>query len=339
MQNRGSFAGMTVVLIICLSVGGAIAADNAVTVGYQLIYNPWKVSIASGDFETATRYHINWRKFDSGSKVLAAMAAGDVQIALAGSSPIATGISRGLDLRLFWIAADIASAEALVVRHGSGIVAPQDLKGKKLAVPFVSTTHFHTLFALEQFGIDAAQITMLNMQPSQIAAAWFRGDIDAAFVWGPVLNELAQTGNVLITSDQLSRWGQATFDGMVVDRVFAETHVDFMVTFVRVLARANAAYRDNPKAWTPDSDQVKAIVEIVGGKPEDVPITLALYAFPSLQEQASCLWLGCGREGGAVRALQLTARFLQGQRKIPALQPDYSHFVTSAYVEAALKQP
>jgi taurine transport system substrate-binding protein len=66
---------------------------------------------------------------------------------------------------------------------------------------------------------------------------------------------------------------------------------------------------------------------------------LALYAFPNLIEQASCLWLGCGQKGGAVRALQLTARFLQNQKKIPALHPDYSKFVTSAYVEAALKRP
>ena len=304
-----------------------------------IVYNPWKVAIASGAFESATGYHINWRRFDSGSKVMAAMAVGDVQIALAGSSPIATGISRGLDLQLFWIAADIASAEALVVRHGAGIMAPQDLKGKKLAVPFVSTTYFHTLFALEQFGIDPARVTLLNMQPSQIAAAWRRGDIDAAFVWGPTLSGIKQTGNVLITSDQLGRWGKTTFDGMVVDRTFAETHAAFMAMFVRVMAKADAAYRDNPQAWTPDSDMVKAIVKIVGGQPEDVPGMLALYEFPSLEEQASCRWLGCGQDGGAVRALQLTARFLKDQKKIPALQPDYSKFVTSAYVEAAMKLP
>ena len=339
IQNQWSLVGMTAVLTICLCLGIARAVDKVVTVGYQLVYNPWNVAIVSGEFESATGYDINWRKFDSGSKVLAAMAAGDVQIALAGSSPIVTGVSRGLDLQLFWIAADIASAEALVVRHGSGIVAPQDLKGKRLAVPFVSTAHLHVLFALEQFGIDAAHLTILNMQPSQIEAAWLRGDIDAAFVWGPVLNAVKQTGHVLIASDELNRWGQPTFDGMVVDRTFAETHGEFMVVFVRVLSRANAAYRDHPRDWTPDSDRVRAIVEIVGGNPEDVPLMLARYAFPSLKEQASCLWLGCRQQGGAARALQRTARFLKDQKKIPALQPDYSKFVTSAYVEAALKHP
>lgn len=121
------------------------------------------MAIADGTFEEVPGYAIDWRKFDSGAKVITAMASGDVQIALAGSSPIAAGVPRGVDMQLFWITEDIASAEALVVRDGSGIVAPQDLRGKKLGVPFVSTTHFHLIFALEQFGIPADEVEMFNM--------------------------------------------------------------------------------------------------------------------------------------------------------------------------------
>ena len=146
----------TIALIVAFSmvlgIGSSWAAEKEVTIGYQLVYNPWKTSIVDGTFEKETGYKISWKKFDSGAKVINAMASGDVHISLAGSSPIAAGVSRGLDIQLVWVFEDIASAEALVVRNGSGIMAPQDLKGKKLGVPFVSTTHFHTLFALEQFG-------------------------------------------------------------------------------------------------------------------------------------------------------------------------------------------
>ncbi len=334
---RRRFGYLVIFASILLFVNVAVAADKEITVGYQLVYNPWKVAIANGTFEKATGYKINWRKFDSGSKVITAMASGDVHIALAGSSPIAAGVSRGIDMQLFWITEDIASAEALVVRDGAGITAPQDLKGKKLGVPFVSTTHFHTLFALEQFGIQPNELTILNMQPNQIAAAWIRGDIDAAFVWDPALGRIKQTGKVLITSGLLSSWGKATFDGMVVSTKFAESDPEFMAKFVKVIADADASYRDNPKAWTSDSDEVKAIVKMVGGNPDDVPGVLALYSFPTLEQQGSCQWLGCGADGGAVRALKFTAEFLKAEKKIPALQPDYSKFVTSAYVEAAMK--
>jgi taurine transport system substrate-binding protein len=312
------------------------AQEKELTIGYQLIFNPWKVAIARGDVESATGYRINWRKFDSPGKLLPAMASGDVQIGLLGSTGVATAMSRGINVELVWIAEGIAAAEALVVRNGSGIVAPQDLKGKKLAVPFVSTTHFHTLFALEQFGIAPSALTIINLPPNGIAAAWERGDIDAAFVWDPALSRIKRTGKVLITSGELGRWGKPTFDGIVANRDFARSHAEFMVGFIDVLARTDAEYRDNPGGWTPDSPQVKAIVGQVGGDPADVPGVLASYVFPTLAEQASCDWLGCGKDGGAARALQATAEFLKSEKKIPAVLSDYSKFVNPEWVRAAL---
>ena len=314
---------------------GALAADKEVTIGYQLIYSPWHVAIADSRFEKATGWQINWRQFDSGAKVVTAMDNGEVQIALAGSSPIAAGISRGIPIELFWIVNDIASAEALVARDGAGIVAPQDLKGKKIAVPFVSTTHFHTLFALEQFGIDTSEVEVLNMQPPRIAEAWGAGQIDAAFVWDPVLGYIKQSGDVLITSGQLSAWGKATFDGMVALRDFSAANPEFMAAFVSVLAEADEAYRSNAETWTSDTPEVKAIAELVGGNPENVPAVLALYGFPALAEQVSCRWLGCGKDGGAARALLFTSEFLRDQGKIDGVLPEYSRYVNPAFVEAA----
>jgi taurine transport system substrate-binding protein len=329
-----ALGGLAALALVAGVAGTSVAQE--VTIGYQQIYNPWKVAIANGDFEKATGYKINWKGFDSGSKVITAMASGDVQIALAGSSPIAAGVSRGLPIQLFWITENIASAEAMVVRNGSGIVAPQDLKGKKIGVPFVSTTHFHLLFALEQFGIDPSEVTILNMQPNAIAAAWERGDIDAAFVWDPALGRIKKTGKVLITSGQLSAWGKATFDGMVVNKDWEANNGDFMVKFVETIAAADSAYRDNVAAWTPGSPQVKSIIKLVGGNPEDVPVVLALYDFPTLEQQASDRWLGGGKDGGAARALKATSEFLLEQKKIEKLLPDYGATVTDEWVKKAL---
>ncbi len=324
------------VFIFCLAIGVSYAQNKEVTIGYQLIYNPWKVAIAQKKFEAATGYKINWKKFDSGAKVITAMASGDVHIALAGSSPIAAGVSRELPIQLFWIVENINDAEALVVRNGSGITAPQDLKGKKLGVPFVSTTHFHSLFALEQFGIKPSDVKILNMQPNAIAAAWERGDIDAAFVWDPALGRIKKSGKVLITSGELSRWGKATFDGMVVNKDFAAKNKGFMCKFVKVISEADAAYRDDPKSFGPDSENAKAIVKMVGGEAANVAGVLALYDFPTLASQASDTWLGGGAKGGAAKALQFTSEFLKEQKKVEKLLPDYGAVVTNEYAKAAL---
>ena len=324
--------------MVCLGVLATGAARHAgdtgkaVTVGYQLVYNPWKVAITTGAFAANTSRLIAWRQFESGAQVINAMALGEVQIAMAGSSPIAAGLSRGLDIELFWIAEDIASAEALVAREGSGIAAPQDLVGKTVAVPFASTTHFHLLFALEQFGIDPRDVLIRNMQPPEIIEAWLAGEIDAAFIWDPALGQIKKTGRVLITSGLLSGWGKATFDGMVVDRAFAAENPDFMCHFVETLAAADADYRDNRAAWTADSNPVKAIVGLIGGDAADVPGVLALYDFPTLEQQVSPRWLG----GGAARALAFTAAFLAGQQKIHAVLPEYATAVNPQWVEMVL---
>ena len=63
---------------------------------------------------------------------------------------------------------------------------------------------------------------------------------------------------------------------------------------------------------------------------------MARYRFPTLEEQVSCAWLGCGEEGGAARALKFTSEFLKAEGKIPYLQPDYSVFVNPDFAEQAL---
>lgn len=332
------FNALGVALALGLLAGPGVSwgQQKEVTVAYQLIVGPLLVGIADGRFEKATGYKIRWRQFDSGAKVATAMASGDVHLGVIGSSPLAAAVSRGVDLQLFWILDDINEAEALVVRNGSGINGPRDLKGKKIAVPFVSTTHFHTMFALELWGIKPTEVRLLNMQPNQIAAAWERGDIDAAYVWDPALSRIKQNGKVLVTSGELSRKGKATFDGIAANRKWAEVHQDFMVKFTKTLADLYAAYAKDGARWTAESPEVKAMVKLVGGEPKDVAEAVKLYGFPTVEEQASNAWLGGGKDGGAVRALQATAEFLRAQKSIDSMAPDYSEFVTSRYAEAVL---
>src|SRR5437773_2043652 len=201
----GKVALLSALMVLIVGAGQSHAQKKEVTIAYQQINGPFLVPIANGDFEKATGYKINWRQFDSGAKVATAMTSGDIQIGVLGSSPLAAAVSRGVDLQLFWILDDINEAEAMVVRNGSGIDKPADLKGKKIGVPFVSTTHFHTMFALEQWGIKPGDVQILNMQPKQIAAAWEHSDIDAAYDWDPAHARLKQTGTELGTSGQLSK--------------------------------------------------------------------------------------------------------------------------------------
>src|SRR5207244_10105121 len=113
-------------------------AQKTVTFAYQDMMNPWRWVQQSQEIEKTTGFKINWRQFGGGGDVIRAMASGDVQLGEVGSTGIATAISQGMDVDLFWILEDIAGAEALVARNGSGVNTIADLKGKKIGTPFGS---------------------------------------------------------------------------------------------------------------------------------------------------------------------------------------------------------
>lgn len=321
-----------------LMFGASLAlAQKTVTFAYQDMMNPWRWVQQTGEIEKATGYKINYKKFGGGGDVVRGMASGDVQMGEIGSTGIATAISQGIDVELFWILEDIASAEALVVRNGSNINSIADLKGKKIATPFVSTSHFQLLYAMSKAGIKSTDAQILNMRPPEVLAAWNRGDIDATFIWDPVLAQVKQNGKVLLTSGDVCKEGACTFDGLVVTKKFAKENPAFMVAFVKAIAKADADYKANPKQWADTSDKAKAVAKWTGGKLEEVPAAMKLYGFPSLQEQASPEWLGGGANGGAAKALKQQADFLKEQGRLTSVASDFAKSVTPDYVEKAMK--
>jgi taurine transport system substrate-binding protein len=326
-------------IAFAIALGFAAAASaqrKEVTIAHQDMNVPYRIVMDSGELEKSTGYKINWRMFGGGGDVIRAMSSGDVQIGEAGSSPIAAATSQGLPIQLFWILDDIADAEALVARNGSNVASIADLKGKRVGVPFVSTTHYHLLFALQRAKVDPKSVDIRNMRPPEIAAAWERGDIDATFIWDPVLSKTKASGKVILTSGELTKAGRPTFDGMIVSTKFAAEHPQFVVAMVRAMAKADADYRANKAKWTPDSAQVKAVAKWTKADPKDVPGAMALYKFPTAQEQVSPTWLGGGAKSLAAKALADTAAFLKEQGRVQQVAADYSKFVTPEFAQKAL---
>src|SRR4029450_10755620 len=193
------------------------------------------------------------------------------------------------------------------------------------------TTHFHTMVALEQAKVNPADVQILNMRPPEVRAAWQRGDIQATFIWDPVLAEVKKDGKVILTSGKISAdTGKATFDGYVVNKDWAKANKDFMVKFVKIMAASGANYRKNAAKWNKDSSEAKAVAKWSGAKAEDVPAGMALYKFPTAQEQ-STKWLGGGKDSLAAKALAATADFQMSQKQIENKLPDYSVAVNPTY--------
>lgn len=316
---------------------GAHAADKSVVVGYQTDALPSSVAIANGEFDKATGIKIDFRRFNSGAEIFAAIASGDVQVGYVGSSPFAAATSRGLDVKAFYLASISGVDEALVVRNGSNINTLADLKGKKLAAAPVSTDHYQLLALIKSLGLNEKDVQVFAIPQPEIVAGYNRGDLDGGFVWDPALTELKKNGKVLVTSKDVAEKGAPTFSAWVATSAFAKDHPDFLKAFAGVVAKYQTSFADDKAAWGPESENAKLLAGLLGGTPVDQANGLKNLNLLPLKVQASDAWLGGGEKSGLAEILKNTAVFLKEQKKISDVLPSYAAFVTPDVVIAAEK--
>lgn len=323
---------------LALMTGAAQAADRTVVVGYQTDALPSSVGIANGDFEKATGAKIDFRRFNSGAEIFAAIASGDVQVGYVGSSPFAAATSRGLDVKAFYLASISGVDEGLVVRNGSGINSLADLKGKKLAAAPVSTDHYQLLALIKSLSLNEKDVQVFAIPQPDIVAGYNRGDLDGGFVWDPALTELKKNGKVIATSRDVADKGAPTFSAWVATADFAKENPAFLKAFASVIDKYQTSFANDKVAWGPDSDNAKVLAKLLGGTPQDQARALKNLSLLPVDTQLSDQWLGGGEKSGLATILKDTAVFLKDQKKISDVLPSYASFVTTDAV-AGLKKP
>lgn len=314
----------------------AAHADEAkkVVIAYQTGAVPYLVGIASGELAKDTGWDIEFRRFNSGADIFAAIASGDVQLGDVGSSPYAASVSKDLDVKGIYVTAGAGDSEALVVRPS--INSPADLKGKKFSAAPVSTDHYQLLAYLKQQGLSEKETQVIAMPQPQIVAAWKRGDIDGAFVWDPALSELKKDGKVLVTSGEVAKSGAPVFSALVVTGDFAKKNPEFLTRYVGLIDKYYVDLAKNPANWGPTSENIKLIAKLQGGTPEENAGWLNTTVVVPLEQQVTAAWLGEGDNGGVAKTLKDTAGFLKEQKKITAVKDSYAGFVDPQFAAAAL---
>ncbi len=324
------FSQIVLQSIIFLFLTYSLAEARPIVVGYQTNIEPAKVAQADGIYDKTIGEKLEWRLFNSGAEVLTALASGSVDIALIGSSPLGAAVANHLPVEVFLIATDLKSAEALVVRNGSGIHSPKDLIGKKIATPFASTSHYSLLGALKHWNIKSNQVRLLNLKPAEINAAWRRGDIDAAFVWSPALANIKKNGTVMTDAGQVGKWGSPTFEVWVVRKDFAAQHPEVLRKFSNVTLDYYAAYNKSKNSWSANTAQVQKIAKITGVDAKDVPALLAGADYPDRQAQLSSQYLG----GRTIQNIANSVNFLKAQGLVRQVSANYQNYVTTRFIQA-----
>jgi taurine transport system substrate-binding protein len=264
-----------------------------------------------------------------------ALAAGKVDIGLVGTSPCAAAISNDLPIEVIWIHDVIGDSESLVVKKTMRIARIEDLADKRVAVPFGSTTHYHLMLALKLANLSPDRLSIVNLEPREMPAAWKEDAIDAAFVWQPTLSILReQEGEVLLSSRQLAERGFPTADLCVVRKDFATRYPSVVIQYLRNLNRAVAYCRTQP------ADAAAAVGRQLGVSPEKAAQQMQGLIFPSGEEQISGKYMGEVQfHFGLYTTLKETANFLAeaGQINVSAPWPVFMRAVNPVYALKALE--
>ena len=267
-------------------------ASAEITVAYFLEWPmPFEYAKQMGTYEEALGMDINWVAFESGVKMSAAMASGDVQLSVSqGVPPFVVATSAGQDLQILDVAVSYADNDNCVVRSELEIDASNagELAGKKVAVPLGTAAHYGFLSQMNHFGVDVGSMDVVDMDPPDGAAAIAQGAVDMFCGWGGSLRRALEHGNVLLTGDEKTELGILVFDVTSGPANWVAENGDTVAKFLKVTADANAMWADPAN----QAEMLPLIAKDAGMSEEATAETIATFKFPTVEEQLSAAWLG-----------------------------------------------
>ncbi|MEQ8895669.1 MAG: ABC transporter substrate-binding protein [Roseovarius sp.] len=315
-------------IVAAIAAQGA-AAQEQITVGYfQEWPMPFQYAKVEGMYDEALGMEVQWRAFDTGTAMSAAMASGDVQLSVSqGVPPFVVATSAGQDLQVLDVAVSYADNENCVVREELEIDknSADELAGKKVAVPLGTAAHYSFIKQMNHFGVDIGSMQVVNMAPPEGAAALAQGSVDMACGWGGSLRRMLEHGNSLLTGAEKEELGILIFDATTGPTDFVAENPDVVAAFLSVTSEANKMWNSGE-----NTDKMLPVIAKDAGMDDDAAAaTMDTFTFPGVEEQLGQKWLG----GGVQEFMKGVADVFVEAGSIDAAKDDYSENVNSVPLE------
>ncbi|MCC5900869.1 MAG: ABC transporter substrate-binding protein [Halomonas sp.] len=131
-----------------------------------------------------TPYQIEWREFGAGSQMLEAINANAIDFASGSETPPVFAAHGNADFRLVAALKNDVNHQVVLVPEDSEITSIEELAGKRVGYVRGTTTHYYLLQMLDEAGLGFEDIDPRNLSPTDGAAAFSRGDLDAWAIYG-----------------------------------------------------------------------------------------------------------------------------------------------------------
>ncbi len=290
---RKTISAIVASATLALSAQSAQALEE-LSVAYFLEWPmPALASKVDGTYEAELGMPVKWRSFETGTAMSAAMASGDVHIALSqGLPPFVVAASSGLDLQVVDVAVSYSENDNCVVPGKLGIDKSNasELAGKRVAVPLGTAAHYGFLRQMNHFGVDISTLNVVDMPPPDGAIALAQGAVDFACGYGGGLTRMKESGKVLLTGSEKEDLGILVFDVTSVPTEFAQKHPEILAKFLKVTAAAN----DRWNSGVGSKGMLEVIAKESGMDLEAAEASIATMKFPSREEQLTGKWFGGG---------------------------------------------
>lgn len=296
---------------------------------------PESAILLKEDFLSDIGVKVNAVTYSAGTDINNGVVSGQVDVASFGSSPVALGIANGIKYKAVYVPyVQGGNIEALAVKKDLNAASVADLKGKIIAAPFGTTAHYALLNALELGGLKASDVKLLDMGGQDIVAAWTRGDIDAAYIWSPALDECLKNGTILTNDGELAKQGVLIPEIAVAEVVFSEKYPTLVTRYVKALMNVHDLVKENP------DQAVKDVADWEGISEESARGQINDNIWVSGEEQLSESYLGTAdKKGKLFDTLKTIAEFHHSQGNINQAPDEKSiaNAVDPSFAEQALK--
>jgi sulfonate transport system substrate-binding protein len=167
------------------------AAAGVLRIGWLRAPNDITTGRARGTLERALAAQgtrVEWAgPFAAAAPALEALNAGSIDITAGSSTACIAALAARIPMVIFAYQKISAGAEGILVKQEAPIHSLADLAGRSVAVNRGGTGEYLLMRALGRNGIDPATVRRAYLSPSDSAAAFAQGHVDAWATWDPFI--------------------------------------------------------------------------------------------------------------------------------------------------------
>ncbi|MGZ9698721.1 aliphatic sulfonate ABC transporter substrate-binding protein [Bacillus safensis] len=241
--------------LLLVLAGCGQAADGSenkvkeIRIGIQQSLSPLLLAKEKGWFEQSFEKEgvkVKWVEFQSGPPQFEGLAANQLDFSQVGNSPVIAGQAAGIDFKEIGLSQDGLKANGILVKKNSEIQKVEDLKGKKIAVAKGSSGFDFLYKVLDQAGLSAKDVQIIQLQPDEAISAFENGSVDAWSIWEPFLSlETIKKGAKLLVNGEATDLYSPGFT--LVRTQFADLHPELVVKFLKVYDHAVKWQKSHPE--------------------------------------------------------------------------------------------